>query len=220
MVKMVKKEPISKVRKKVTLTHDFISTSHHEAGHTIYALLHHMIVHSVWVFINKRNKRVEGWTHYDSIDYSDLEDKELQAERLNAEVGLSYAGLVAEKYVYKLHSGSDKFPSFLDGSSKDLKEASDIIKKYNIAPPGDKRYNYKKRMVRRVARELEEHWDAVSAVAHALFKKKRLTFNDLKNVLTKKTENKEFWKERMKVIQKAYKSEDLDEKEYRSMLSL
>lgn len=213
-------ESLSSVRRKVTHTHELISTSHHEAGHTIYALLYFMMVYSVQVFPNKKTKRIEGWTHYDSIDYSDLEDKELQAERLNAEVGLSYAGLVAEKYQYKLHSGSDKFPSFLDGSSRDLKEASEIIKKYNVAPPGRKRYNYKKRMVRRVTRELQEHWDAVTAVAHGLFQKKRLSFNDLKNILTKKTEHPEFWKERMKVIQKNYKSDDLDENKFRSMISL
>lgn len=213
-------ESLSSVRKKVTHTHELISTSHHEAGHTIYALLHFMMVYSVRVFPEKKTKRIEGWTYYDSIDYSNLEDKELQAERLNAEVGLSYAGLVAEKYQYKLHSGSDKFPSFLDGSSKDLREASEMIKKYNIAPPGDKRYNYKKRMVRKVTRELVENWDAVTLVAHALFQKKRLSFNDLKNILTKKTENKEFWKERFKVIQKGYKTHNLDEKEFRSMISL
>lgn len=213
-------ESLSSVRKKVTNTHELISTSHHEAGHAVYALLHFMMVYSVRVFPGKKSKRIEGFTHYDSLDYSELDDKELQTERLNSEVGLSYAGLVAEKYQYKLHSGSDKFPSFLDGSYKDLSEASDLIKKYNIAPPGDKRYNYKKRMVRRVTRELQEHWDAVTAVAHILFQKKRINFEDLKNALTKNTEHKEFWKERLRVIQKAYKNDGLDEEEFRSMISL
>ena len=213
-------ESLSSVRKKVTHTHELISTSHHEAGHTIYALLHFMTIHSVKVFPGKKTKRIEGFTHYDSLDYANLDSAELTVERLNAEVGLSYAGLIAEKYQYKLHSGSDKFPSFLDGSSKDLREASEIIKKYNIAPPGRKRYNYKKRMVRQVARELQEHWDAVTAVAHALFQKKRLNFNDLKNILTKKTEHKEFWKERMKAIKIFYDKPDIDENEFRSMISL
>ena len=217
---MTKREPISDVRKKVTHIHELISTSHHEAGHTIYALLHFMTIYSVRVFTGKKSKSIEGFTHYYSPIISEIKDPELLVERLHAEVGLSYAGLVAEKYQYKLHSGSDKFPSFLDGSSGDLQEASALIKKYNIAPPGDKRYNYKKRMVRQVARELQEHWDAVTAVAHALFQKKRLNFNDLKNILTKKTEHKEFWKERLKVIGNFYEKTAIDEKEFRSMISL
>jgi len=213
-------ESLNSVRKKVTRTHELIATSHHEAGHTIYALLHFMTIHSVRIFPDKKTKRIEGFTHYDSLDYSTLEDPVLKVERLHAEVGLSYAGLVAEKYQYKLHSGSDKFPSFLDGSSKDLREASEIIKEYNLAPPGRKRYNYKKLMVRRVARELQEHWDAVTIVAHALFQKKRLNFADLKNILTKKTNNKEFWKNRFKEITNFYQKKILDEKEFKIMISL
>jgi hypothetical protein len=213
-------ESLSSVRKKVTRTHELIATSHHESGHTIYALLHFMTIHSVRIFPDKKTKRIEGFTHYDSLDYSTLEDSELMFERLHAEVGLSYAGLVAEKYQYKLHSGSDKFPSFLDGSSKDLREASEIIKKYNLAPPGRKRYNYKKMIVRRVTRELQEHWDAVTVVAHALFQKKRLNFSDLKKILTKKSDNKEFWKNRFKEIANFYQKDTLDEKEFKSMISL
>jgi len=213
-------ESLDSVRKKVTHTHELISTSHHEAGHTIYALLHFMTIHSVKVFPEKKTKRIEGFTHYDSLDYTKLDDAELATERLHAEIGLSYAGLVAEKYQYKLHSGSDKFPSFLDGSSNDLQEASALIKKYNIAPPGRKRYNYKKRMVRRTTRELLEHWDAVTAVAHGLFQKKRLGFKELKNILTKKTEHKEFWKERMRAIEIFYDKPEVDEKLFRSMISL
>lgn len=217
---MPKREPISDVRKKVTLTHDLISTSHHEAGHTIYALLHFMTIHSVWVFQNKQNKRMEGWTHYYSLELDDIQDPALKQERLHAEIGLSYAGLVAEKHQYKLHSGSDKFLTCLDGSRKDRREAAEIIKKYELAPSGRQRANYKKRMIRRVSRELQEHWDAVTAVAHGLFQKKRLNFEDLKNILTKKTENKKFWKERMKMISKFYNKETIDEKEFRSMISL
>src|SRR5271165_3022560 len=128
-------ESLSSVRKKVTHTHELISTSHHEAGHTIYALLHFMTIFSVQVYQDKKSKRVDGFTHYYSFDVKTIVDPQILANRLYAEVGLCYAGLVAEKYQFKLHSGSDKFPSFLgDGSSKDLKEASEIIKKYQIAP--------------------------------------------------------------------------------------
>lgn len=213
-------EPISDVRKKVTLTHDFISTSHHEAGHTVYGLLHFMMIYSVLIFQNKQNKRVEGWTHYYSPEFDKIEDPALKLERLHAEVGLSYAGLAAEKRQYKLHSGSDKFLTCLDGSCKDRKEAAELIRKHDLAPAGRQRTNFKKRMIRKVDRELQEHWDAVTIVAHALFRKKRLSFANLKSLLTTKTENKEFWKERFKTISRYYDHEDeFDAEAFRMMLS-
>jgi hypothetical protein len=213
-------ESLRSVRKKVTHTHELIATSHHEAGHTIYALLHFMRINSVRVYQDKKTKRMDGVIFYDSPPVVSINDTELQVERLHCEIGLSYAGLIAEKYQFKLHTGSDKFPSFLNGSYNDLSEASDLIKKYQVAPPGRKRYNYKKKIIREVARELEHHWDAVTIVAHALFQKKRLNFLDLKNLLTKKTKDEEFWKERFRVISNFYENSAIDEKEFRSMLSL
>src|ERR1700722_10354612 len=124
-------EPISTVRKKVTLTHDFVTTSYHEAGHAIYGLLHFMMIYSVYVFENKKNKRVEGFTHY-YTPFTEIEDSTLLLERIQSEIGLSYAGLMAEKYQYKLYSGLDKFPTCLDGSKADQKEAADLIIKHNI----------------------------------------------------------------------------------------
>jgi len=212
---------ISSVRKKVTYTHELISGAYHESGHTIYGLLHFMMIYSVKVFPDKKTNRIQGLTHYDSFfDLDQLNDKILLNERLNSEIGLCYAGLVAEKYQYKLHSGSDKFPSFLDGSSNDLQEASVLIKKFELAPPGSKRYNYKKRMIRKVAKELQEHWEAVTVVAHALFQKKRLNFEALKNLLTKKTQNKEFWKERFKIIEKFCNDSILDENDFKNYIYL
>ena len=211
---------ISDVRKKVTLTHDFISTAHHEAGHAVYALLHHMMVYSVTMFQNKKNKMAEGWTHYYSLEFDKIQDPVLKQERITAEICLSYAGLAAERYQYKLHSGSDKFLFCLDGSRKDRKEASAIIKKYDLAPVGRPRTNYKKRMIRKASRELQEHWDAVTLIAHALFRKKRLSYDKLRVLLTTKTDNKEFWKERFKDISHYYDNEQaIEEKDFASMIS-
>jgi len=210
---------ISSFRKKVAHTHGYITASYHEAGHIIYAFLHYMTVHAAQVYQDKKTKRIDGWTHYDCLNLDTIEDSAILAERLQAEVGLSYAGLVAEKLQFKQHSGSDKLPSFLgDASLQDLSEASKMIKKYQIVPAGSKRYNYKKRMVRQVLRELEEHWDAVTLIAHALYQKKRLNFAELKNLLTKKTENKKFWKERLKIIENFYQNDELDEKKFKVIL--
>jgi hypothetical protein len=218
---MVKNSSILDIRKDITYTHELISSSYHESSHTIYALLHFMMIHSVRVFPDKKTNRIEGFTHYDSLSLDTIQNVELLKNRLQAEVGLSYAGLVGEKYQYKLHSGSDKFPSFLgDGSSKDLSEASETIKKYQLAPPGRQRYLYKKRMVRKTFKELKEHWEAVSVIAHALFKRKRLNFEDLKQLLTKKTENKEFWKKQFKNIAELYDNSTVDENKFITILEL
>jgi hypothetical protein len=213
-------EPLSSVRKKVTHTHELIATSYHEAGHTIYALLHFMKINLIRVYQDKKTKRMDGFTFYDSPPIDTIQDQVLKAERLQCEIGLSYAGLIAEKYQFKLHSGSDKFPSVLNGSYCDLSEASEMIKKYQVAPPGRKRYNYKKRVIRKVTKELQQHWDAVTLVAHALFQKKRLNFLELKTLLTKKSDNKEFWKEKFKVIDNFYDKTPLDENQLKFILSL
>lgn len=213
-------QSLNSIREKVTYTHELISTTHHEAGHTIYALLHYMMVHSVRVFQDKDSERVDGFTYYNSLSLETIEDPVVLAERVQVEIGLSYAGLIAEKYQYKLHSGSDKFPSFLDGSSKDLSEASQLIKKYQVAPAGRKRYVYKKQIVRQVTNELQTYWEDIVLVAHTLFRKKRLSFADLKNLLTKKSSSKDFWKERLKIVESYYQTTDLDEQVFRSILSL
>jgi hypothetical protein len=213
-------EPLSSVRKKVTHTHELIATSYHEAGHTVYALLHFMKINLVRVYQDKKTKRMDGFTLYDSPPVETIQDEILKAERIQSEIALSYAGLISEKYQFKLHSGSDKFPSVLNGSFCDLSEASELIKKYQVAPPGRKRYNYKKRVIRKVTKELQQNWDAVTLVAHALFQKKKINFLDLKTLLTKKSEHKEFWREQFKIIGNFYDKTSLDENELRSIINL
>lgn len=206
---------ISDIRKKVTKTYEFISTSYHEAGHTVYGLLHFMKIEGVRVYEDKKMKRIYGFTHYNSPSVDNVEIPEAASERaiaekflmdrVVAEIGLSYAGLVAEKQQFKLASGSDKFPLFLkDGSSDDTISASTLIRKFNMAPPGRKRYEYKKKMIKKVGYELQDHWDAVTVIAHALFRRKQLSANDVKDLLTKKTNNKKFWKEQFKIISSIY----------------
>jgi hypothetical protein len=213
-------EPISTVRKKVTLTHDFVTCSHHEAGHVVYGLLHFMMIYSAYVFMHKQHKRVEGYTQYYSPYFTEIQDPTLLSERVRAEIGLSYAGMMAEKYQNKLYSGIDDFPACIYGYGEDQREAHDLIVKHNMAPPGRKRYNYKKKMMRQVSRELQEHWDAVTIVAHAMFRKKRLSYDKLRTLLTTKTDNKEFWKERFRAISHYYDNEkSLTEQDFMSMIS-
>ena len=74
-------------------------------------------------------------------------------------------------------------------------------------------------MIKEVNDELKENWDAVTVVAHALFKKKRLNFDELKMLLTTKTESKEFWKEQFAIINNFYSHPPLDKKEFRFIIS-
>jgi hypothetical protein len=192
-------------RKKVTKTYEFISTSYHEAGHTVYGLLNYMNIESIIVYEDKKLKRICGFTYYDSPKLDSIECDELLSNRVHAEIGLSYAGLVAEKRQFALASGSNKFPLFLkDGSSDDTIEASNIMRKYQVAPPGRKRYEFKKKMIREVGTQLQEHWDAVTIIAHALFRKKQLSTAEVKDLLIKKSKNKKFWKNQFKMIESIY----------------
>jgi ATP-dependent Zn protease len=213
---------IGNIRKKFHETHELISTSYHEAGHTVYGLLHFMNIGPVLVFEDKKSKRIHGFTHYDPSQLSQIQDPVLFSDRLHAEIGLSYAGLVAEKRHFKMISGSDKFPMFLkEGSSHDFAEAATLFDKYNLSEPGRKRYKYKQKLLKLVDQELQEHWDAVTLVAHGLFKKKNIELSELKVLLTRKTEDKEFWKKIFKVHDQMYSnSEPLDEKDLKSILSL
>jgi ATP-dependent Zn protease len=213
---------IADIRKKFHQTHELISTSYHEAGHTVYGLLHFMKIQSVLVFEEKKSKRICGFTHYDSPSIIEIKDPDLFNERLHSEICLSYAGLVAEKRHFKIMSGSDKFPMFLrDGSSTDINYASILFQKYNLMDSGKKRYHYKQSLMREIDVELQDNWDAVTLVAHSLFKKKKLYFHDLRSLLSKKSEHKEFWKKQCLAIGDFYQNAGtLDEKELKSILSL
>lgn len=219
---MAKGTAIGEIRKKVTKTHEFISTSYHEAGHTIYALLHLMRVSSVSVYEDKKLKRIHGITYYDyPNEFELIEDPDLLNILVRADVGMSYAGLIAEKTLFRSISGSTQTPMFIsDGSTDDNKGAREIIKKYNLAPPGRKRAAYKAKLMREVRHELHAHWEAVTIVAHTLFRHRKLTYSDLQDLLTKKSRNKKFWKEQFKKISYFYdNNENLDEKDLKSILS-
>lgn len=212
---------LDKVRKRLQYTTDLISTSYHEAGHTIYALLHFMRVYSVWVSENKKCKRIEGICYYElPVELSEIEDSAILTEIVKSEIRFKYAGLTAEKYHFKSISGSDKYPLFLrDGSSDDTFAAAALIREYNLVPPGKKRYNFKKKLIKETLKDLRDNWDAVTVVAHALFKKKRLSYMSLKKLLTTKTNNPEFWKLNFSNLEAIFnKQAPLDEKELKSIL--
>jgi len=205
--------------KKLSRTHDLISTTYHESGHTIYALLHSMKIESVCII---DGPRIGGFTYFDSITDLLNEDQlnSYSSELINKlyinEAAMNYAGLTAEKLFYKKSSGSNKFPMILrDGSSDDTLTAAALIRKHNLSPAGKKRYSFKKKLIKEVSIELENNWDAVSAIAHALFDRKKIYFDDIKYILIRKTNNKEFWKNKFKDINYIYNNiESLDKSNF------
>lgn len=213
---------IDDIRKKFHATHELITTSYHESGHIIYGLLHNMNIGSVLVFADKKSKRIHGLAYYDPPDLGKIQDYDLFIDRLHAEIGLSYAGFVAEMRYFKMISGLDKLPFFIkEGSSNDFSEASALFKKYNLMPPGKKRYAYKQKLIKQVDKELLDNWDAVVLVSHALVKKKKLSFDELKLLLIKKSKNKEFWKKQFIMHHALYfNSESIDENNMKYILSL
>jgi len=213
---------ISHVRKKFHSLHDLISTSYHEAGHTVYGLLHGVNVDMVEVFETKKTKRINGITYYHQFHLHEIDDFVLRDNLAKVEVGLCYAGLVAEKRFFKMISGIDRFPLFLkEGSSEDMAEATTIMDKCQLVEAGPKRSKYKKKLIKEVDLELAEHWEAVSLVAHALVKKKRIRAIELKKLLVKKTATPEFWKKKFKISEELHKNcEGLDEKKIRFILSI
>lgn len=210
----------SDVKNKIVYIHDLISTSYHEAGHTIYALLHLMKVLSVQIFPDEYN-RISGFTNYEFISISDIHDQLLTKYAINSELSISYAGLISEKYYFKTISGSDKFPIILnDGSSEDFALATKIIKQYNLAPPGKQRRILKQQLTDNVLQELQIHWDVVSLVAHELYKKKKLSYSEIRSLLINKSNNKKFWRIRLKELDNFYENyQRLDDTDLRLILN-
>lgn len=213
---------ITDTMRKLSYDHEYIATCYHEAGHTITGLLNFLRISAVGIEMsrNKQTKTADlGYTHYDcGLDFLEVKDQELAHALIMGEINISYAGLAAEKLLYKDLCGTDKIPMALKrGSVLDRDSASELIRKYELAPAGKKRHLFKKKVFSAVQKELAEYWPDVKLVAKALFKKRRLSYNDLKQILTRKSPHKIFWKNRFKDIsflvdsleaptEKAYKS--------------
>jgi hypothetical protein len=146
------------------------------------------------------SEAVEGITNYFWIDKPDLETDLIQHVAMD-EVGISYAGMIAELLYYRDACGASKLPWVLkEGSSLDIKSASDTIKRYNLASSGKPRQQLKRRVQKEVNALLSEHWEDLKLISHKLYKAKRLSFDDLGILLTKKSDNRPFWKEQFDEI--------------------
>jgi len=191
--------------KKQSFDYELIAMSYHEAGHAVCGLHNYMYVSGANVMTPKKR---EGGTMYYAYGYfeefsnSIVEDEELYKILLIFEIQTLYAGLIAEKMYYRDICGSSRFPNHLKDTSpdNDTAVASALIRKNKLAGPGKQTFLLKKQIRYDVEQMLAEHWDAVKVVAHFLYQKKRLTFDEMKYALTRRTERRDFWKDKFKKI--------------------
>jgi hypothetical protein len=206
-----KKQKISDT-KKLSREYDLIFVAHHEAAHAIVGLLRFFKVS--FVSTGVENERIFGVTDFELVDEEDVESKIIQDYIIKSAIYMSYAGLVAEKILYRELCGSDNFPMVLrEGSSPDITEAAALISKFNLAAPGAPRQAYKRKIIKELTSLLKEYWEDIRLVSHFLYKKKKITEEELRTLLIKKSKNKTFWKNRFKKIDFLLGQEDLPDDE-------
>lgn len=205
----------SNTKKKQSYDYELIAMSYHEASHIICGLFNYMKISEAGVMKNE-----EGYTNFVFYSPDKVKDRVLEKILAINEIQTSYAGLVGEKLYYKNICGSDKFPLHLRiGSHSDLKEATKLINKHKLSESGKKRLVFKKQIQEDTKILLSQYWEDIKIIAHFLYKKKKITFDELKFLLTKKSQNREFWKDRLKKIQSIQnKIDSINEEEVKSIL--
>ena len=196
--------------KKLSKEYDKIFTCYHEAGHVIYALLSFIKVESVFTYYIDNYSRIIGETEFCTAWFlKEPIEADLLSKLLEAEIGFLYAGLASEKYHYHCVCGSEKFPMVLKtGSKEDRTRASKIIRDYNITYKGARR-KYRDKIFLKVKNTLKDNWDAVVIIAHALYKNKKLTYQKIFELLSRRSVNSSFWKKRRKQMDRLYSTCDL-----------
>jgi hypothetical protein len=191
---------------KDALDYEHIFMCAHESAHTIVALHNFLQVFNVNTIRIGAKTRAEksGSTDWYSTIYTGI-DSELKRILLICELQAMYAGLLGERILYKYLTGSPKLPMNLRvGLSYDIKKASGIIRNNNLAESGKDTANLKNNIQKKTEKILLDHWEEVRIIAHILHKKRQLDFDELKQLLTKKTKQKDFWKDRFSKIERIY----------------
>lgn len=178
-----------------------IAVSYHEAGHAFIAAYNYLKV--LDISITNIN---DSFVHYNPFEY-DLD------KLIVFELQMLYAGFIAEKIYYKDICGSNIFPANLYGAYDDTKSASKLIKKYKLLFPNKSISLLKKQCKKIVKTILQEHFTTLKLVAHAIYKNEKLSGEEFKNILIYKTNNKQFWREKYKSIERIHSDNKLSSNE-------
>ena len=184
-----------------------IATAWHEASHTIVYLYYLKKVDRVHIISDQDQY---GLTLITAFDPSESDDKILTKMLILQELQAIYAGLIGEKIYYKEICGLDHFPMHLrSGSSSDIREASRLIQRYRLSTPGRDRYQLKIQIQKDAKKVLQDNWGDVRLIAHALCQTKDLSYQAIKDILTKKSKNRDVWKRKFKMMSFLYASEEI-----------
>jgi hypothetical protein len=203
--------PLSSPRLKDALELELILMSWHESSHAVVALCNNFEV----CFVSVRNPtEKDGKTEFRTTA-DDVKDPELHRVLIINELEAMYAGLIGERLLYRELCGTTKYPRHLQiGLSYDIKLASQIIRRHELAPPGKETALFKKNIHRKVEKILLDHWGSVKLIAHTLHKKRKISsFEELRLLLTRKSNEKEFWRDKLSKIKLIYGAYDDNENE-------
>ena len=191
---------MSSSMKKQSIDYSLIAAAHHEAAHTIVALLNLIQVSDVAVKVDGSD--AVGLTQFYMYKNTNIEDPELLEMLITSDLLVAYAGLQGEKLYYRDICGSSNFPLHLRiGSSEDFAAAQKLIRTNNLAAPGKETSALKKKLQSEVEQMLIAYWSDVKLIGHQLYKRRKLYYRDLKNILCRAhNENRLFWKSQFKII--------------------
>jgi len=186
-----------------------ISTAWHEASHVICYLYYYRYVFKATL---KQSKNYRGgYTLFQELDLSNVSDKNLKKKLLKQDIQCLYAGMIGESIFYKEICGSHKFPIYMRiGSSSDITTASQIIYNNNLSLPGKQSLALKRKMKSKAKKIVLRYWYDIQLIAHELFLRKEISFQDIFLILTTKSKNKKNWIQKLKTVKYLQEQEETD----------
>jgi hypothetical protein len=220
-----RKSPKLSNARKNSNDYERIATSYHEASHAIVALSELMYVYQVGIIPDLEEKGEVGQANWFIMTNHEYKDPYLQKLIVMSELMAMMAGLVGERIYYKDICGSTKFPMSLKiQSADDMSKVAKLTRDNKIAEPGTAARALKKKIQQDAEVFLTDHWNDIKLIAHSLYKRKMLAFEDLKYILTRHSKNKDYWKEKFKKIKVLWNVDgelngDLNEDTIKALLS-
>lgn len=220
MFKAIKKSSTSppkiSLSKKMSNDYEMIATCYHEASHTIMALFNLIYVDNVSISLNNG-----GDTYYSMCEVDEITIASLKKDLIIAELQVIYAGVIGERIYYESICGVKKLPMFLrSGSYVDTACGSEIIRRYDLSSPGKETYNLKEQIKLKLEKLLHTFWNSIKTLAHSLYKKRYLDFQDLQYLLIRSKDGF-IWREKFKKMKILYSdsNDELSNKELKKIFN-